>query len=97
MDERYAKRKEELLAECQVPPEVFAGLLERLRPFALSFYTQVITCDETRSCGLCMAERPSAQLSANTGVASIVLFGSVSAALFVYKGQPLDLSFIHKS
>src|ERR1044071_7956623 len=37
MDGRYAKRKEALLAECQVPPEVFADLLARLRPFAQPF------------------------------------------------------------
>jgi len=37
MDARYAKRKEELMAECQVSPEVFAGLMERLRPFAQPF------------------------------------------------------------
>jgi hypothetical protein len=35
MDDRYARRKEELLAECQVSPEVFAGLMERLRPFGM--------------------------------------------------------------
>jgi SRSO17 transposase len=37
MDGDYARRKEELLAECEVSPELFAGLLERLRPFAQPF------------------------------------------------------------
>lgn len=46
MDERYAKRKEELLAECQVPPEVFAGLLERLRPFAQPFIDRLTRSEQ---------------------------------------------------
>jgi hypothetical protein len=37
MDGRYARRKEELLAECQISPELFEGLLGRLRPFAQPF------------------------------------------------------------
>jgi hypothetical protein len=37
MDRDYARRKEELLAECEVSPELFAGLLERLRPLARPF------------------------------------------------------------
>ena len=37
MDDRFARRKDELLAECKVSPEVFAGLLERLQPFAQPF------------------------------------------------------------
>jgi SRSO17 transposase len=37
MDDRFARRKAELLAECKVSPEVFAGLLERLQPFAQPF------------------------------------------------------------
>ncbi len=37
MDERYAKRKVELLAECEVPAELIAELMPRLRPFAQPF------------------------------------------------------------
>lgn len=37
MDDRYARRKQELLAESEISPEVFAGLLERLGPFAQPF------------------------------------------------------------
>jgi SRSO17 transposase len=37
MADRYARRKAELLAESEVSPEVFEGLLGRLRPFAQPF------------------------------------------------------------
>jgi SRSO17 transposase len=37
MPDRFAHRKAELLAESQVSPEVFAGLVERLQPFAEPF------------------------------------------------------------
>jgi SRSO17 transposase len=46
MDERYGKRKEELLAECQVPPEVFADLLEQLRPFAQPFIACLVRSEQ---------------------------------------------------
>jgi len=41
MDERYTKRKVEILAECDVPVEVFEGLLERLRRFAAPFVARL--------------------------------------------------------
>ena len=37
MERRFAIHKQELLLDCEVSPEVFAGLLERLRPFAQPF------------------------------------------------------------
>lgn len=37
MQRRYALRREELLAECQVKPEVFEGMIERLEEFARPF------------------------------------------------------------
>lgn len=46
MDDRYARRKEELLAECQVSPEVFEGLMERLRPFAQPFVVRLVRSEQ---------------------------------------------------
>jgi SRSO17 transposase len=46
MDARYARRKEELLAECQVPPELFAELLGRLRPFAGPFVACLVRSEQ---------------------------------------------------
>jgi SRSO17 transposase len=37
MDRRFELRKEELLADCQVSPEVFAGIMQRLERFAEPF------------------------------------------------------------
>lgn len=37
MDRRFELRKEELLADCQVSPEVFAGIMGRLESFAEPF------------------------------------------------------------
>jgi SRSO17 transposase len=37
MERRFKVRKEELLRECEVSPEVFEGMLERLVPFARPF------------------------------------------------------------
>jgi len=34
MERRFETRKRELIAECQVKPGVFEGMLERLRTFA---------------------------------------------------------------
>jgi SRSO17 transposase len=47
MDARFARRKEELLAECEVSPEVFAGLLERLRPFAEPFVARLTRSEQS--------------------------------------------------
>ena len=46
MDARYARRKEELLAECQVSPEVFEGLMDRLRPFAQPFVDCLVRSEQ---------------------------------------------------
>ena len=34
MERRFEVRREELLADCQVPPEVFSGIMGRLERFA---------------------------------------------------------------
>jgi SRSO17 transposase len=37
LERRFAVHKQELLRDCEVSPELFAGLLERLQPFAQPF------------------------------------------------------------
>src|SRR5260370_20937875 len=37
MDDRFARRKQQVMAECEVKPEVFEGTLERLTAFAQPF------------------------------------------------------------
>lgn len=47
MDRRFEARKQELLAECEVPPAVFDGIQKRLVAFAEPF-VQCLSCDEQR-------------------------------------------------
>lgn len=42
MERRFAIRKQELLAECQVSPRVFQHMVERLEQFAEPFVTQLV-------------------------------------------------------
>ena len=37
MERRYQQRKQEMLAECKVSPQVFRGMVDRMREFLQPF------------------------------------------------------------
>jgi len=37
MDRRFEVRKQEMLAECEVSPQVFCGVVERMKKFVQPF------------------------------------------------------------
>ena len=43
MDRRFEVRKQEMLAECEVAPEIFEGVQERLAQFAHPF-AELLSC-----------------------------------------------------
>ena len=48
MEPRFQRRKDQLLADCQVPPTLFGGVMARLEEFALPF-TAALPSPESRS------------------------------------------------
>jgi SRSO17 transposase len=46
MDRRFSERKKAMLAECEVTPELFAGMLERLRQFIQPYANQLSTPEQ---------------------------------------------------
>ena len=42
MEAQYKKRKQELLDECQVAPQIFAGVLSRLETFMEPFVESLV-------------------------------------------------------
>lgn len=46
MERRFEERKRELLADCEVAPEVFQGVLGRLREFAQPFLDQLVRSEQ---------------------------------------------------
>jgi len=46
MERRFEVRREELLAECRVDPQIFEGMLERLRPFAQPFVDRLARSEQ---------------------------------------------------
>src|SRR5215218_6121845 len=57
MEPRFERRKEQLLKDCQVPPALFGGALDRLNSFAQPFVTAMPSLEsrqhaQTYLCGL---------------------------------------------
>ena len=49
MDRRFEARKQEMLAECEVSPEVFEGVQERMQTF-LQPFNNLLRLPEQREC-----------------------------------------------
>ena len=51
MERRFEVRKQEMLAECEVSPQVFRGVEERMHKFVQPFADLLRLPGTTRTCG----------------------------------------------
>ena len=51
MERRFEERKDAMLAECEVDPVLFRGMLERLEKFVIPFASHLATPEQRRSLG----------------------------------------------
>ena len=49
MERRCEERKEAMLAECEVDPALFRGMLHRLEKFVIPFANQLVTPEQRRN------------------------------------------------
>jgi len=65
MERRFEIRKQQLLAECKVDPEVFEGALERLEQFAQPFLSWLTRCEQREYAGTYLAGLAVSNLNRN--------------------------------
>ena len=58
MERRFENRREEVLANCQVPPALFDGMTERLVTFAVPYVERLCRPEQREHCASLLAGAP---------------------------------------